>query len=237
MKFINICLLSAASFSGTFVFGAPQIQQSIPVGQVPAGKVMVDQQALETLFFQLESLQQEVSELRGSLEEQQYLLSNMQKQSKERYENIDDRIRQLSLAPVTGTQDEQSATQVKEDHIEVYKGAMNLIKDKDYAQALSVLEGFINDYPTSSRIANAHYWAGEIYLTQANLIQSQTSFEVVVNAYPNHAKVPDSLYKIASIQQSKREFDVAKKMYQQIINDYPGTNVAKLSQTKLSKLQ
>ncbi|GGO80674.1 tol-pal system protein YbgF [Marinobacterium nitratireducens] len=130
-------------------------------------------------------------------------------------------------APNTGvTTDNASA----EGADAAYQAAFGLVRERQFDQAAAAFERFVLDYPASSRVPNAHYWLGEIYLAQQKLEASQKAFLQVVEHYAGNPKVPDALYKLGVLQDQLGNGEQSAHYMEQVIREYPNTSAARLAQ-------
>lgn len=211
------------------------------------------------LFNQLQQMQDEIAQLRGTLEEQQNEIQRLKKEGLERYQDLDKRLSGGAATPVTNQNSSatgaidagatpaapaaqqgqaaagnESADPAKEKLY--YDAAFDLIKAKDFDKAAQAFNGFLRKYPNSQYAGNAQYWLGEVNLTKGDLQSAGQAFARVSQAYPNHAKVPDSLFKLADVEQRLGHSDKAKGILQQVIAQYPGSSAAQLAQRDLQRL-
>lgn len=205
------------------------------------------------LFLQLQQLQEEVSRMRGTLEEQQYEIKQLKQESLQRYQDLDSRLSGAGQAPAPAAQaplapaaaDSASAGQAPAANAApgdpakeklFYDAAFDLIKAKDFAKADQAFSAFLRKYPTSQYAGNAQYWLGEVKLAQGDLQGAGQSFARVSQGYPDHQKVADSLYKLADVEQRLGNVAKAKGILQQVIAQYPGTSAAQLAKRDLARL-
>ncbi|MFP2770730.1 tol-pal system protein YbgF [Oceanisphaera sp. KMM 10153] len=198
---------------------------------------------------QLNAMQQEVSELRGLLEEQSYRLEQVierqrsllmaQQDAAEKPEKAasptarsggekeaaEPRQGKASAAPASG--DEQAA----------YDSAVNLVlQDKDYDAAIPAFARFITQYPQSSYVPNAHYWLGQLLFTQKRFDQAKAQFTRVVEAYQDSNKRADSLLKLGMIAKEQGDKGQARQYFEQVVKEYGNTGAARLAQENLNGL-
>jgi TolA-binding protein len=145
--------------------------------QAQAKKQIQQQNANAELFVLLDSLQQEVAQLRGQVEELNFKLRQMEQNQKDRYIDLDRRIIDLNtqavqigagsvpLQPIVATNiavvAPESAVVVKTEpdspqQQSDYKAAFNLIRAKKFEQAIAALLTFVNNYPNGALTGNAH---------------------------------------------------------------------------------
>ena len=117
------------------------------------------QNANTELFMLLESLQQEVASIRGQMEELTFKLRRMEQNQKDRYMDLDRRIADLNAKTAvlatpkplaTPTVEPSTPVETTQPKVEVpvvdpaqqqadYKAAFNLIRSKEYKQAVDAL--------------------------------------------------------------------------------------------------
>lgn len=193
------------------------------------------------LHTQLESLQNEVSELRGVTEEQAHKLEKVLQRQRELYQEIEDRVSNVystaNTAPVSAQTTPSTTTQISNNLNEndAYDRAVKMImKDKRYDQAIPEFQAFLTNYPESVYIPNAHYWLGQLLTIKNQSKSAQTHFEAVVNQFPDSNKRADAMLKLATVYQGQGEADKAKKMLNDLIAQYPDATAAKLATEKLA---
>jgi len=161
------------------------------------------------LVYQLQQLQQEVRDLRGFLEEQQYAIRRLQQGRLDDYRNIDKRLLELQQTgeapqaefvpaemPIAAT-DLPLTVGAKQAYNDAYAN----IKKQDFEQAIIAFEGFVPQYPQSSYAGNAYYWLGELYVLRGDLDLAKTSYMLLLEKFPSHRKVTDAKIGSASCRE------------------------------------
>ncbi|WP_020679799.1 tol-pal system protein YbgF [Marinobacterium rhizophilum] len=207
------------------------------------------------LMLMLQQLQDEVRSLRGQVESQQYELNRMQKDQLERYRDLDRRLSTLitgaATAPVSPELNPDAAlpnaaalTPEPETPVssvpsapvgagsddQAYQSAFALVRERKFGEAASAFERFVQDYPTSPRLANAHYWLGEIYLAEQKLDLAQGAFSRVVDDFPGSTKLPDALYKLGVLNHQRGNAAESARYFERVIHDFPQSSAARLAQ-------
>lgn len=198
------------------------------------------------LFMQLQQMQEEITKLRGLLEEQQHELRQLRQENLERYQTLDNRINAgaQSSSPSVASEEPMSApaaagsAQDADPETEklYYDASFDLIKQRDFEKAQQAFSAFLRKYPNSQYAGNAQYWLGEVYLVQNDLQAAGKAFALVSHNYPEHNKVPDSLYKLADVERRLGHADKARGILQQVVAQYPNSSAAQLAQQDLAKL-
>ncbi len=204
----------------------------------------------------LQQLQDEVRSLRGQVESQQYEFDRMQKDQLERYRDLDRRMGALitgaAVAPVVpelnsgtplpgaGAPEPETAAPAPTyaplassgagGDDQAYQDAFALVRERKFTEAAGAFERFVQDYPASARLANAHYWLGEIYLAQQQLDLAQTAFSRVVSDFPGSTKLPDALYKLGVLNYQRGNTAESARYLERVIRDFPQSSAARLAQ-------
>lgn len=207
------------------------------------------------LMDQLSTLQQDVAELRGITEEHEYRLEQLLQRQRELYQEIDRRFSQLkeqggssfggsvsaggvqtiptdSSGSADGGNSGYSSNFSEND---AYDRAIALVlEDKRYDAAIPAFEQFIQQFPNSSYLPNAHYWLGQLQFAQQAYDKSKTHFQTVVNDYPDSNKRADCLLKLGVIASEQGRSADAESFYQQVVSEYPDSTEANLAKQRLN---
>lgn len=194
------------------------------------------------MYRQLQSLQEEVMQLRGLVEEQGHQLEALKQQSLDRYMDLDRRLGGGAAAAPAAAQPAAGATPATPvdasapvaapaagggaaatpGEQEAYKQAYAKLKGQQYTAAVQAFNAFLKDYPSSELVPNAYYWLGELHLVESpqNLNAADQSFGKLLTDYPQHAKAPDALYKQGKIAFLKGDKAKSRKLMQRVIDEY-----------------
>lgn len=205
------------------------------------------------LFYQLQTLQQEVQQLRGLLEEQGYELKRLKQQRLDDYVNLDRRLtglsgsapaaltatnssaedRSVSNAAVTTSAATQTTAQAP-DEMQRYRTAIDLVlRKKDYEQAITAFNQYLRDFPQGRYAPNCQYWLGEIYLLQSDLEQAREWFSRLIANFTDHGKTPDAKFKLGTVYFKLDEKEQAKSLLTEVAQG--DTNAARLASGFLSE--
>lgn len=197
---------------------------------------------------QLDSVQNEVNELRGSVELHTHKLEQILERQRELYQEIDKRIESVmqkpALTPMLPVPDGASAspTPAAPDpaagESEAYDQAVNLIlKEKRYDDAIPMFEAFLQKYPDSSYAANAYYWLGQLLFNKQNWSAAKQKFTFLVATFSDSTKRADSLLKLGMIAQKQNNLSEAEQLFNQVVSEYAGTTAAKLAESRLKNIK
>lgn len=198
---------------------------------------------------QLNALQQEVSELRGLLEEQSYRLEQVVERQRSLLAAQQDAAAQQQAPAASAGRDtaEQDATPsggvgtasapAGGDEQAAYDNAVNLVlQDKDYDAAIPAFARFITQYPQSTYVPNAHYWLGQLLYAQKRFDQAKAQFTRVVEAYQTSNKRADSMLKLGVIAREQGDNNLARQHFEQVLSEYGSSSAARLAQEYLGGL-
>jgi tol-pal system protein YbgF len=193
---------------------------------------------------QLDVMQNEVNELRGSIEVQNYQLEKILDRQRELYLEIDKRIEsvktQSSIMPAdaVSTPVTTTAAPLSENENEAYDKAVNLIlKDKLYEQAIPEFQTFLQNFPNSSYVPNAHYWLGQLLFNKQDWAGAGQQFQSLMTNYPDSSKRADATLKLGITEMERSNAARAKQLWEQVVAEFPNSSSAKLAEKRLKGLQ
>lgn len=228
--------IQPAKSAGTTSYQNPVPSQT-PTAQV--AEVSAGGSSLSGLFYQLQLLQQEVQELRGQLEEQQYLLQRLQKGQQDQYLDLDQRLAALAAGqpqPAPQTADSQTAVAATggttlggSTEREAYAQAIEFMRSRQFDESIQGFQQLIIDYPNGQFTPNAFYWLGELFLAQKQREQARQNFMQVINLYPDHQKVPDALYKLGVVYEGLGDDTQALEYLRLVQDQHPQSPAAALA--------
>ncbi len=199
------------------------------------------------LLYQVELLQQEVQNLRGMLEEQAHQISQMREEQRDRYLDLDRRLSLLNQPGKVTTESSFSANPIGQnpgnggltsggDEKGAYQAAFDLIRNKQYDDAITAFGQFVRDFPEGEYTGNAYYWLGEVQVVKANYQAALIAFDTLLNKFPQHRKTADAKYKLGKVYREMGNQVKAKQLLEEVVNQYPGSSAAKLSEAELRNL-
>ena len=205
------------------------------------------------LLNKVQSLQQELSELRGQLEVQTHALQTLKKQQIDFYQDLDNRLREAKKtesAPgvETPTADNKSASisDLPEsttprgnpaDEQVSYLAAYELVKNKEFDKAVMAMKSFIQQYPRGGYTANAHYWLGEVYMVKKAFPDAIEQFQTVLSHFKSSSKASAAALKLGYALAEDGQTAAARERLQTVVRTYPDTHAAQLATAKLESLR
>jgi len=192
------------------------------------------QDALGILFGQIQTLQQEVSELRGTVEQQQNEIQQLKQQQKDNYLDVDRRLSELQqqggasvsfpsqsptpLLPAASAGNEKNS----------YDQAYSLLDRNQKEEAVLAFRKHILLYPQGELTPNAYYWLGQLYLSQAKLPEAEEQLTALLKQYPQHHKVVDAKFSLGKVYFQQGNKVESRKLIQEVAqSDSPTAQLAK----------
>lgn len=230
---------------------APAVVNAPQAGQV-------DSDGAGTAYFlnMMEQLRQEVMELRGQVEEQQFQINRLQQESRDRYLDLDDRISRINTGqvPRSSSTSDESKTKAPAETIDeaqlsqdadsqgkqmeaaeekAYQAAFQLIRDRQFDESKVALNQLLVDYPNGRYSDNARYWLGEVQMAQGKYPEAVKTFEHVLKDYPRSDKSADATYKLGRLHDLLGDKEKARELLGKVMKNYPDSAAARLSDTYL----
>lgn len=221
-------------------------------------------QAALSMLAQVNSLQTEVQQLRGLVEQQKHELSNLKKRQQSIYADMNNRFQKLTpvvgavssdiltegdlaiptaqrqaAMPVTPFVKQAAPKKVKSTLTEkmAFDSAYANVRDNHYKQAIVQFKQFLIDYPAGDYSDNAQFWLGSVYRVTNDMSAAKASFKAVTVNYPKSDKAGVAMFKLADIYLDEKNSSAAKKLYKQLITQYAGSTSAKMAQKKLREME
>lgn len=211
---------------------------------------VVNSQSLLQLSQRIDTLESQLRDLRGQVEELQNSNELLRKQQRDLYADLDKRLTALDAslksgaAPVAGSAAGGSGSSdaaVPTDagaggEQGAYARAFDSLKATNYSSAITQFRDFLRSYPKSDLGGNAEYWLGEAYYVTHDHDNAVSAFRAVGEQYPQSRKVPDALLKLGLTQYDQKKLVDARATLNQVVQRYPGTDDAKLAAERLKNM-
>jgi tol-pal system protein YbgF len=224
-------------YSGSTTVAQPPVETTTaPITGTDSGSLMLRVQQLEA----------DVRRLNGLLEEATQALRLLEAQSLERYVDLDRRLASdapaknheaagsTDVAPIPVPLDTSAAgraVDAQEGEEAAYRAAYELVREREFDDAVAAFTAFLADFPFGRYAPNAHYWLGELYLVldPPDPELARQNFKLLLDQYPADPKVPDALYKLGRVQFIKGNRQRSKEYLDEVIREYPSHAAAQLA--------
>ena len=193
---------------------------------------------------QLDTLQSDVDEIRGSIELHNHQLEQILERQRELYLELENRFANLSQQTNTAgnsvgvvTPNSPAARPTGQSEEQAYQGAVNLIlKERNYDEAIPAFKSFLSTFPNSSYTDNAHYWLGQLLFNKQDWDGARQQFESVVNNFAESPKRADAILKLGMVEKSVSNKAKAKRLFEQVVSEYPDSTPSRLANEQLKSL-
>ncbi|MYC25188.1 MAG: tetratricopeptide repeat protein [Gammaproteobacteria bacterium] len=194
---------------------------------------------LTILFKKLNDLESENRTLVGRIETLEYELDKMRQENRERYTDLDERVRALSGQATLQSGDVDVLDPDRSTEGGMYRTAVNHIGEQEYDEAISVLNEMIETYPNGNHVPMGFYYLGELYRTKdpKELEEARQNFVQLIRLHPEHAKVGEAKYKLGTIYDELGDSSTALDYLDEVVQEYPGTSAARLAKEYATTLR
>jgi len=198
---LAVALIVAAPVLQAQVRVVESSPQSIRAGVAQSG---LPASAETDVYSQIRALQDEVTLLRGLLEEQTYELKQLKQLQLDNYMDLDRRLSggmrpvidnaSVDDLPPAATTAASSVSNLPDSASEsdVYKAAYDLLNQKDFDGAVAAFNEHLNRFPRGDFASNSHYWLGKVAMLKKDYPQAKSWFTELIANFPSAAKVPDA---------------------------------------------
>lgn len=233
-------LLTAASFlSSAQEFDADTLRQS---------------QA--ELLLQIEQLRQETQQLRGLLEELSFQMSEMSSDQKQRYLDLDERLGELvriqrerpsttaevsdtgAITAAAGATVNDASTPTVPQAPEVsdqdaYNTAFQLIRERQFEDALVAMDTFVQTYPDSELVLDAKFWRGQVFDVLGRDVEAIEEFKALTLIAPDYRRILQVKIKLGKLLIKNQQVMDGQKILQEVITEAPESVEADLAKREL----
>lgn len=204
----------------------------------------------------MQSLREEISTLRGQVEQQAFELESMKQRQRNLYLDMDRRLSSVEAgggngtglsAPVPppgtgagGTAATASAAVVAGGDVDgqaAYSHAFSMLKEGQYKQSIKAFEAFKVKYPNSKYADNAQYWLGEASYVSRDYNKALKEFQQLVAQFPESSKNAGAHLKIGYVYFELKNWSAARDALQKVIKLYPDSTVAKKANERLQRMK
>ena len=213
--------------------------------RIAAIEAIVQGGGLADMQNQIETLKQEVANLKGDLEVAQHNLDATQTRQKDLYTDTDTRLRRIeggAASPSNGSSNAATAntpTQpvAEEKDAKAFADANALSQSAKHKEAFAAFDAFLKEYPNSKLVADALYGMGYSQFALKNYKSSIATQQKVIDLHPDSPKVPDAMFNMANSQIQLGQVGSAKKTLRDLVAKYPDAAVTPSAQKRLKALE
>ena len=124
----------------------------------------------------------------------------------------------------------------------LYNQGMSAFIKGDYAAALNVFEGFVEEFDDDVDSDNAYYWIGYSQFKLGKWDAAESAFRKVLQNYEHRPtsqgfKTPDAIYMLGKLAETRKRPDRAAYYFRNVLENYPGSAAANNAQEELRALR
>ncbi len=246
MKFCKAALAIPAS--AAFLFFSLTLQSQAPVEDRTAGSsrgstgtpAQPQPDPNAQLIVEMQNLRQELSFLRGTVEELQYQIDELRDQQDQNYRDLDNRVRDLytgevntsSASSAAGSSPSASAgssaspTAGNTEATALYRQGFEALRLGERDNAINQFNQLVQEYPQAPEVPDALYWLGETYWLANRREDSRQSFVRLLEAHPGYRKSDDAKYRLGVIYEQLGDLAEARDYMQQVAQGNSGQAAA-----------
>ena len=213
--------------------------------RIAAIEAIVQGGGLADMQNQIETLKQEVANLKGDLEVAQHNLDATQTRQKDLYTDTDTRLRRIEGSASSPSNSLSNAAPAntptqpvaEEKDAKAFADANALSQSARHKEAFAAFDAFLKEYPNSKLVADALYGMGYSQFALKNYKSSIATQQKVIDLHPNSPKVPDAMFNMANGQIQLGQVGSAKKTLRDLAAKYPDAAVTPSAQKRLKALE
>jgi len=199
------------------------------------------QQGILQLQTQIDGLKQKISELRGEKDQLQREISLTQKNHKEAFAILEEKIskheqRFSKLEPLV-VQIDGLEFQVDPAEKKDFELALATFRKGEFAGAISAFSTFLRKYPETGFRQSALFWLASAKYVKREYLDAANQLKAFTELNEAHAKFPEALLTLANAQIELMLPLEAKKSFEDLIAQYPKSEAAEAAKERLSKLK
>lgn len=245
LKTFQVLLVSSLLISSSSVLAAAknnqQLTNDLTAVQQGMGKIekdmkklqrLLDNRAMLELFQRMDELADEVSQLRGLLEQQNHDLAGLKKRQRELYLDTDGRLRELEItssrspapsapvvpaAPITAV----PSTPAPKDSTGTIPPA-SVVTQPSTARPATIQSPSRSSVPVSEE--RAAYQKAFDMLKEGRYKMANASFREFLTRFPQSSYSGNAQYWLGESNYVTRQFEQAVKEFQAVLNKYPSSN-------------
>ncbi|MFT3922683.1 MAG: tol-pal system protein YbgF [Myxococcales bacterium] len=111
---------------------------------------------------------------------------------------------------------------------ELYRRAIDLVRQRDFPQALRTLDEFLTHFTADARAAKAMFWRGEVLFAQREYGAALSAYQGSLSREPHGEKAPDALLKLGLCHRHLGASERAQEAMQRLRTQFPESAAARL---------
>lgn len=203
-------------------------QRRLDEAATPTRRSLID------LGNQIEALRTEIARLNGQNEQLARSVADLQRQQKDVWAALDERLRRLEPAKVT--HDGRSFSAMADEQRE-FEAALSALRASQFDASAEGFERFLRRYPESGYSPSALYWLGNAQYALRQYRPAIESYRRLLSTTPDHVRVPEAMLAIANCQIELKDSRAARKTLDDLVKAHPQTEAAVAARDRIAKLR
>lgn len=197
------------------------------------GRLETSQKANLARQNDIDTLRQEVAQLRGQLEEQLNQLQMQERQQQNISQDVDSRLKRFEPVDVSVDGRRFTAEQAEKKQ---FDAALALFRKSDFKGADQSFRAFIKAWPESQYLPAVLYWQGGAQYAEGNYKTAIATLQSLLERYPGSPRQADALLLIGNAQADAGNDKAARQTFQRIGKEHAGTPAATAARDRLKTL-
>lgn len=208
--------------------------------------IELQQRLMDSLGASIATTQRSVTSIQGALSQDLYriqqqlvqvqeLTGQSQQRLSELRSQLETRSQQVAAPAGTDTSAQPTAAPSTPSADQMYEASLQQLRRGSVATARMGFRQLVQTHPQSSRVADALYFIGESWATEAP-DSAARYYEQVVTTYPTSTRAAGALYKLGLLAERRRDVAAARAYFTRVARDYPRSEEAALVPDKLKAL-
>ncbi|MFP4607838.1 MAG: tol-pal system protein YbgF [Thiohalospira sp.] len=201
---------------------------------------IVGSRALREMRERMTSLQREVQELRGQVQEQGHTIDQQRQRLRDLYDDLDRRLLAVERSgptPGGGEAVSDLAPPESEGENEAYREAFDLLRELRYEEAVSAFRDFLEEYPESRYAHTAHYWVAEALYAQRRFEAAVEAYRDLLEAHPESSREAEARLKIGYSLDETGEQEEARSALEEVVEDFPDSTEAEQAEKRIRAIE
>lgn len=200
---------------------------------------IVGSRALREMRERMTSLQREVQELRGRVQEQGHTIEQQRQRIRDLYDDLDRRLLAVERSgPAPGGEAVSDlAPPQAEGENEAYRKAFGLLRELRYEEAVSAFRDFLEKYPESRYAHTARYWVAEALYAQRRFEGAVEAYRDLLEAHPESSRKAEARLKIGYSLEEMGDAEAARKALEEVVAEFPDSTEAEQAQKRLQAIR
>ncbi len=179
---------------------------------------------------QLDALRQELATLRGRVEVQTNELTQTQRQQRETFAAIDERLQRFEPKQVSI---DGQTFKVEQGERRSFEAALGLFRAGDFGAALAAFQQFQAAYPDSPYAPSATFWVGSSQFALKDYKAAIATHKALIALAPEGPRAPDATLNLGFAQLADGDTKAGRSTLEGLVVKFPASPAARAAKERL----